>query len=354
MGLPQTGPEVVVDGRWLTSVAPGWGDLKITDRWTPNNGGGGGPWEATWTVPVNRLRRHQALLARKRVRIFVGGWCRWSGYMSEPDWDTGEMVALGSVRKAAEAICFDSTGQTTSVPDVAIDQAIARGAVDWTRRASFSAVAYTGTGTGATDRLNYLGQLLDADATRQNVGWGVTARDEVYTAAAPTTPTMLVAPDSGVLGNADDTLAATLFGRYTSSTTGRYETTSVGAGTPEVGVDLTDQGRKTQAEAAVILTGMRDQLQARPGWTNSLILTAPQITSPGGCRTPLALVRADGRQMARLQGVRDERGLDSGTNFAVGETVWDVADRTVQVAPVGMIGRDLGSIIENAGGVLLS
>jgi hypothetical protein len=331
-------PQVVVDGKPLSTIAAGWGDLKITHRWP------GGCWEMSWSVPVRRLRRHEALKARKVVRAFYGGVPIWSGFMAEPNWDTGEMVALGFVRQGEEAICFDSGGLLSSTPDAVVDQAILRGALTWVRRASISSAAFAAS--GSTDKFNYVTALLDAYTKQANLGWGVNARGEVYTAATATTPSWTVAPDSGVLGVADQTLAASVFGRYlvTGTTIG---TASVGSGVPEVAFDLTSYGVKTLTEAQGILTGLRDQMQARTAWTNGLELTAPQITTPGGARANLASIQ--GNQMVRLQGVRDERGLDAGTNFVIGESIWDVSDRTITINPMGLVDRSLSGIAEDAG-----
>lgn len=344
-----TGLEIVVGGQLLTTIAPGWGEITVTDRW---GNAGGGCWEMSWTVPVRRLRRHQAFTVGAPVAAYVGPWPRWSGSLSDPDWDTGQMVAVGRVRAAEGAVSLDASGLITTVADVAVDQAVARGAVSWTRRASISATPLLAS--DAASQLTYLDRLLDATTQAAGTDWGVNAAGEVYVTPPATAPTMLVAPDSGVLGTSDTVLARRIIGRYQPAGGGALANTTVGSGSPEVGVSLLSYGSITPARAQEILNGILTRIQPRAAWTNGITLTAPQVTNPGGCRTSLALIRADGFQTARLQGVRDIRGLDAGTNFVVGESVWDVADQTVQINPVGMVAHDLGSIIEDAGGVLLS
>lgn len=336
-------PEVWVDGRPLTSFATGWGELKITDRWPMGN------WECSWTVPVRTLRRHQALTAGRPVVVKYGGSLRWSGFLSEPNWDTGEMVALGNVRRGEQAICFDSGGLSSTVPDTFIDAAITRGAVPWVRYGSISPDPIAATST--SDNLNYLNDALNAWAAAAGKSWGVNARNEVYALAPPTVATLSVMPDSGVLGVADQALAGAVYGRYQTAG-GALATAVAGTGTPEVGLSFLDRGPMDATKAGGIAAGILAKLGARSGWTNGLVLAAQQITNRGGAGVNLASVVADGRNMVSLLGVRDQRGLSAATTFVVGETIWDVPDRTVQVNPMGLIDRSLAGIAEDAGVVV--
>lgn len=339
-------PWVKVDGKPLATVAPGWGDPIITHRFPS-----GGCWEMSWDIPVRRQTRQVALLARKTVEAFVGATPVWSGFMTEPNWDTGEMVAQGWVRQGEEAICFDGTGKTTSIPDTAIDQAVVRGALTWVRRSSISTAAFS-TGT-VTDRFNYITALMDAYHTANTLGWGINARREIFSYSLnAATPSLAVYPDSGALGTSDAALAGKMYGRYLNAATSRLETTSVGTGTPEVGVDLTAKlGPTTAAAVQTVLNGMIAKLGARGGWTNGLSLTEEQITTMGGAGASLALVTAG--QTMRLHGLRDLRGLGAYTDIVLSETQWNVAEQTVEVTPLGYQPRDLGSIVEEGGGTVL-
>lgn len=340
MAITATGPQVLVGGAWLPTIAPGWGDLKITNRWPFGN------WEMSWTVPVRQLRRHQALVAGRSVVAFVGAHRRFSGFLSEPNWDTGEMIALGNVRRGEEAIALDGGGLTTTVPDTAIDAAIARGALPWVRTTSVGSAALGGSTT--TDNLNYVSALLDAYTLQANTGWGVNARNEVYTLAAPTVPTLNILPDSGVFGVADQSLAGSVLGRYQTAT-GALATATAGTGAPEVAFSFLKRGVMTPTDATALAAGILAKLGTRTGWTNSLVLAAEQITTIGGARVNLSNVVANGRHMTRLLGVRDQRGLAPNTDTVIGETVWDPNDRTVQVSPVGLIDRSLQGIAEGEG-----
>lgn len=341
--IATTRPEVYVDGVRLSNVAPGWGSLKITHRWPL------GCWEASWVVPVKRQRRNRELQDGADVRAYYGASPIWRGDLTEPNWDTGEMVAIGSVRQGEQALALGGTGAITSVPDLAIDQAFIRMAVDWNRRSSLDALPFSDPAQSSAPI--YLNDLLSAWATFKNLNWGVDARGDVFALPDPTEPRWIVSPDSGVLGVAGGGEAKSIVGRYLADAT-TYANVRVGLGTPEVGVALDKFGVITAASATAKIQGILDQLSVVRGWTNGLTLTASQIYSAGGVQANLAAVRAG--QMMRLQGLRDERNRSAVTDIVLGETVWDVADGTVLCNPIDLVARDLGSIVEAAGGSLLT
>jgi len=336
-----TQPQVIVDGQWLTNLA-WWGDASISHRWPL------GCWEASWSMPLKPYQRFRALRSRAPVEIRIGAAPIWAGSLSEPDWAEGKFTALGACREAEEAACLTAGGLTTSVPDTAVDQAIARGAVSWTRPESLSATAF-GQADG-TERLNYLGALLDAWSLEQNVKWAVNARRQVYSAADPTTPMWHITPGAGVLGVTDAAMAGTVYGRYRNSATGSLATVSVGTAAPEVLVDLTRHGRISTTKATNLVTGILNKSGARTGWTNGLTLTPHQIQTAGGVPANLASVQAG--QMARIMGLRDERGVAATTDVIAGETIWDVTANELQFNPAELAARDLASVVEEAGGVL--
>lgn len=347
MGQP---PEVWVgsgsQARPLTSLA-WWGDLLVSHRWPL------GSWEAKWLMPLAPWQRYPQIREGARVDIRIGSWPYWTGQLADIGWDSGEMVAIGACRQAEEALCFDAVGETTTIVDVAVDQAIARGALDgWTRPVSLSSVALGDE--IQTDRVNYLGAMLDAWSTSVNKRWYVDPRRAVRAASDPTEPSALIIPDSGVLGVADEAKAGTVFGRYLDASTGQPQTVrypTSGGGRPEVGMNLLDKhGPISAATATGICQGVWSQLQARPGWTNGITVRAGQLLSMGG--SPLPLWSRTAGHMTRLLGVRDERGLSANTDVVIGESIWNVKDDTLTLNPVGMAARDLGSIIEAAGGTV--
>jgi hypothetical protein len=339
--LALSSPQILVGGRWLSSLAT-WGDLTITHRWPY------GCWEAQWKMALKPYQRPPALVAGADVEVRLGSGAIWAGDLPDLDWDSGTMTAVGAARQGETSLCLTSGGDTTSTPDTAVDEASARGAVQWARRVSLSSSAFAPT--DETANLNYLTALLDAWSTSQSKRWGVNAAREVYAAADPTTPALYVRPGAGVLGVTEETQAARIFGRYLN-TSGAYATVNVGSGTPEVGVLLESHGPIDSTTATNIITGMRAQLQASTAWTNGVTVTAEQVTTPGGQRLSLDQVTAG--KMARLLGLRDERGAEASTDIVLGETVWDVSAGTVVCNPVGLSDRSLSGVVEAGGGELL-
>src|SRR5690606_389403 len=75
------------------------------------------------------------------VEATVGGLPVFAGLVSDVDWATGAITAQGASRDGDEPAALTAAGVPSSTPDEAIDAAIARGAVSWTRPASISATA---------------------------------------------------------------------------------------------------------------------------------------------------------------------------------------------------------------------
>lgn len=336
-----TTPQVLVGGRWLSSLVT-WGDLTITHRWPY------GCWEATWQIAVKEYQRVAPIIADAPVQIRLGSGSIFTGNLAEPNWATGEMVAVGAAREGETALCLTAAGDTTSTPDLAIDQAVGRGALSWIRRSSLSGAALAAGDT--TARLSYVTALLDAWALTVKQRWAVGPDRVVYSAADPTVPSIYVRPGAGVLGVTEATQAARVFGRYIGANNA-YATVNVGAGSPEIGVDLTSYGPTNATAATQTITAIRDQLQARTGWTNGLTVTADQVTNPGG--VPISLDQIVAGKMMRILGLRDDRGASASTDVVIGETIWNVSAGTVQVNPVGLDGQSLAEVIEAAGGELL-
>lgn len=330
----------------LTSIA-WWGDLAVTHRWPL------GSWEAKWSMPLAPWQRHPLFKADVPVTIRIGPWPIWTGQLADIGWDDGEMVAVGAARQGESAPAFDNTGATTTILDVAIDQAIADGMVDWTRPASLSAVAF-GT-DGETDRVNYLAALMDSWATSVSKRWYVDPWRAVRAAVDPTVPSALIIPDSGSLGVANERQAGTVFGRYVDTATGAPATTrypASGGGRPAVLMNLLDTKPPMSVEdARAICQGVWSQLQAQPGWTNGITVRTGQLLTPGGADLALWRFAAGPDGMASLLGVRDERGLSANTNVVMGESIWTPGEDSLQLKPTGVAARDISSIIEAAGGV---
>jgi hypothetical protein len=360
MARPFTTPGVYIGGRPMQSMGL-WGDLHITDRWPY------GCWEMTWGVVLKRYQRIPWLVPGARVEARVASGLRWVGTLGQPDWDSGQMTAFGLARQAESAVCLDSALKTTSVPDTAIDQAIARQAVSWIRRTSLSSTALAVNGVPVT--VSYLTALLDAWAKSTGGKWAVNPLGEVYAAADPTVPSLSIRPGAGELGLSDVNLAGRIFGAY-QDLTGAYVTTSVGSGVPEAAVDLLSYGPITAATALGVLGGIQTKIQPKATWSNGLTVAADQVSSMGGQNLGLEQVVAG--KMARLLGVRDQRGVlvsQSGmsysdvnpspvgiaayTDIVMAQTEWDVTGGTVAVAPANMDDETLSGAVEDAGGQLL-
>jgi len=338
-----TRPEVRVGGFWLSSIAPqGWGALHHGTR-------ANGAWEASWTIPNVRTWRHPALVYGALVEIFLGPICVFAGTLEEPDWDSGQFVAMGACRDGETAVALTAGGVTSTAPNTVIDAAIARGVLSWTRVGNFGTTA-----VGDVESLSgvvTVQSVLDAWAQENNSNWFVdNQRNLIIKPLDETTVDWFVVPGSGVLGSASQERVDRIFVRYIG-TNGARATASYPASTPVGGVeksaDITDRGAMSSAKATSIAQGMWSDLQGRPGWTNGLTLKGGQVTTPGGVLADLALVAAG--DTMRLLGVPDVRGVAQHTDVVIGDTDYDWEEDEVQANPVGIAARDTESVLEEVG-----
>lgn len=340
---PITRPEVWIDGWWLSSIAP-WGDLKTSTRLV-------GDWQASFSIirtPRQKMLRHPAFVYGAEVRVMLGPVRSWVGFLTEPDWDSGELVALGAPREAEGALALTATGQTTTKPNTAVDQAITRGALNWTRGDDFGSTAI-----GESDQtadIKSVARLLDAWADEDGNGQWRVGRDRVLRAVADdeTDPDWFITPGSGELGAADDERIDRVFVRYFDSADSTYRTTSYPAATPaggiERGADITGRGPITATKADSIALGIWTKMQGRSGWTNGLTVNRSQVTTPGGIAANLGLIKA-GDSM-RLLGVPDPRGLAHHIDVVIGETDYDWKAGEIQLNPVGLAARTFEAVLE--------
>lgn len=338
-----TRPEVRVGGRWLSGIAPNWGGLKTGTRTN-------GDWQASWTVVLKPHQRPPALRYGASVEVHLGPEVLFVGSLTEPNWDSGEMVAIGACRESESTPALTAAGVATTKPNTAVDAAISRGVVSWTRVGNFGTTA-----VGDDDDqggLYTVQSLLDAWAEENLSGWRVD-RNRALVIDTPTEddPAWFVVPGSGVLGSADEERVDRIFVRYMSTSAGKLATASYPAASVVGGVerpmDITDRGRMSSTRAAAIAEAEWEKLRGRSGWTNGLALTAGQVTTPGGVRADLALIRAG--QSIRLLGVPDVRGLASNTDVIIGDTEYDWDEDTIQINPVGLASRDAESALEEVG-----
>jgi hypothetical protein len=340
--------EIRSRGYWLSNLGA-VGDLKWSTR-APR----GSSLEASWVMDASLKANHPALQRGAIVEVMVGPSRLFYGALAEPvpSPEGWEFVANGMTRVAERYLCLSAAGASTSVPDTAIDQAIARG-LQVTRPASLSAVAYKAG--DATDGLNRLGPLLDGWAIESGKRWGVTPSGQIVAASDPTVPRWHMTPGSGSLGVADEEYASELYGRYIDGS-GNYQTAHVGDaaatidyGRAEEPVDLTSLGAMTLARAQGILNGMLLLGSARLGWANGLEPSRFELTTPGGCSADLRFVQ--GGDMVRLHGVLDRTRRASLTvDVVIGETRYTDGEATIQLLPVDLAPRTLSDVLSVEGG----
>lgn len=331
-------------GWWLNDIAKS-GELK----WS--HAAAGGCKDASFKMDLPPTYSHSALQRGKIVEIRHGSPNAWQGFIADIDVEDGWTVnCLGLSALGKDYLCFDSGMNTTSTPNTAIDQAIARG-LPWTRPNTVSGIAFAAGDT--TTQLNYLGDLLDAWGNSRGRRWGVNAAGEVYGADDPTTPTWYLTPGVGRFGLADDEYASHLFVRYLASGSG-YATVAVSDpvaaakfGRREYPVDATSRGIMSGTDAFDLGAGLLAKGKARQGYTNGVTVSKSQLITPGGTPACLPLVQA--QQMVRAFGVPDEQGQTVPyVDWVIGETSLEAGSDQITLTPVGLVARTLGDVLDAA------
>ncbi len=334
--------ELIVGGRWLFTIGP-YGELKwstVAD---------GGLEEISWRMPLPDTFSHPALRTGALVQLKSGPGSLGYAKLSQPNVteDGWDFTAIGLDDELRTAhLCLDSGGNTTSTPDVAVDQAIADG-FNGTRPVSLSAGPYAQT--NATDAVNYVGDLLDAWATSESKRWRVDSDGRVVAAVDPTTPTWFMTPGSARIGLADDDYASDLYLRYRSGAT-TFATVHVSDPLASaqrrkaVPVDLTSLGVITSGKATSVGNGMLAKGKARYAWTDAVNPSRLQLTTPGGQPAFLPFVKAG--DLVRTFGVTNEQGLIVPYfDWVIGKTEYEDGADTIQLAPTQLAARNLGDIL---------
>lgn len=331
-------PQVRVGNTWLSSLGS-WGDLIVDHRLQ------GGSWEMTWGMTAKR--RHRDLVPGAPVSAWLGPRPIWSGFLREPDWPSGEFVAEGLCRQAEVVPCLTGSGVTTSTPDTAIDNGIARGWLDWARASSFSSAALVEGDT--TDSLNTVDDLLAAYSEDQGRYWWVDPRAIVHNplhrkGTTPAAGFWDVVIEGDRIGTSEEKLVGTVVARYLdSAASSARKTVVVGTELPVEKVDLTNRGPITTAKATATSQAILDAAAAQVGLLGSFELTRKQIVG----QPNLAMVTASHR--FRLRGQHDPSGISASPVCTADQSRWTVAEGTVLITPLGAPQRDLESIIETAG-----
>lgn len=327
-----------VGGVWLCGIAA-VGDIEVTHRQN-------GPDALSWTMPLRNNERPRCLKRNAWTEVFAGPRRVWSGPFSQPDWDAGEFAAVGIARQAEGAECLTATEAVTSKPNTAIDQAIARGVVNWVRVGDFGNTDLAGPeGDSSNDDPDpgKLDELLNLWAIEDGRQWRVTPDRRLLIAAEDeSNPTLFLIPGTGELGVTDEALADRVFVSYRNSTTGRIRNVSHPASTPAGGIErrttIVHRGAMSAARATSIAEGMwRNAQSGRTSWTNGVEATAGQLLTRGSEPANLALVR--GGQTVRMLGAPDPRNGRNHTDFVLGESIWRPAEKRIQLNPVGLVAR---------------
>lgn len=333
------------NGIWVATIG-GVGELKWSTL------ADGGLEQVSWRMPLPDTFSHPALRTGALVELFVGPESLGGAIMAEPNLsDEGwEFTAIGLHDELFSAyLALDSGGNTTSVPDTAIDQAIADG-FPVTRPASLSADAFAEAET--TDFLNYVGELLDAWAESASVRWRITPQRTIGAFADPMTPDWYLTPGAARVGVADDEYASDLYLRYrdsasTFATVHVQDAAASARRRKAVPVDLTSLGVITSGKADDVGEGMIAKGKARFAWTDAVNPSKYQLTTPGG--TPAFLPAVRGGQMVRAFGVLNPQAPAARFyDFIIGRTEYEAGANIIQLTPVELATRKLGDVLSLA------
>ncbi|HEY9351609.1 MAG TPA: hypothetical protein VIP28_00100 [Nocardioides sp.] len=295
-------------------------------------------------------RRHRDLVPGAAVSAWLGPRPIWSGFLREPDWTSGEFVAEGLARQAESVPCLTGAGVTTTTPDTAIDNGIAKGWLDWSRVSSFSSAALVEG--DSTDNLNSVDDLLSAYSEDQGRYWTLDPRAIIHNplqrkGMTPAAGFWDVIVEGDRLGTSEEKLAGTVVARYADSGSSGLKKTVIvpatGGELPVVKVDLTNRGPITTAKSTATAQAILDSAAAQVGLLGTFEVTRNQIVG----RPNLAMVTAGHR--FRLRGQHAPSGLSASPVCTADQSRWTVAEGTVLITPLGAPQRDLESIIETAG-----
>jgi hypothetical protein len=323
--------QIRVGGRWL-SVEALYGDVTMSTVWP------GGSDELTWSMGSRPLRKFRG---RELVQAYHGPVCVWCGVLNEPDPSQDQQAARGLWRRGDDFYALDGSGNATTTPDTAVDQAITRG-LEWTRPASISSSAVD---YDITQGPVSLSTLLDAWAIANGQRWWVTPAGELLGVADDTAPTWQTFPLDTGLGYALDHYASTLVGRYQTST--GYATsirTNTAAetdhGHQEQDVDLTPRGVLTATKANTVLDNLLALGAAVPAYTTGIDAAYGEVLTRGG--TPVAPELVYSGPLVRVHGGVDLAQRKNSALYLdvqVGRT--QLADGVLTISPMQLTGDTL-------------
>lgn len=320
---------VRVNGLPLSAIGP-WSGLA----WATNERG---LETVEWTMDVPRNFTHPALRRGATVELTYGSKRLGLGMLSAPDYEAQRFAATGLARDAG----FKVAG--TNVIEDAVSGAISRG-MPWRGSTLTGTVAASPTSDGRS--MVMLDQLLD-----QAGSWWVDEDGVGRWATGSTDIDWHLSPGVGALGSTDDGLLSTLWGWYVSAVAGdpaeptAWAQTSASVAAPygavEDAVDLTDAGLLSEGTAqAALATLLSQRGDGALRYTNGLRVTEDEVTTRGGARADLRLMRNGHR--CRLHGLLDQNGdmrYGAHVDFTIATTRYEEGSRYIDVTPVGMAER---------------
>lgn len=316
----------------------------------------GGCENASWTMALPKRWNNPLVSTGALAEIRLGSSPLWAGLLTEPrqSEDGWAFQATGFAEILRDYLCFDAAFNTTSIPNTAIDRAIARklGTYGVTRLSDFGSSAFGEA--DETDALNKVGSLLDASTVAQSKRWGVDARKRVYSATDPTTPTYYLIGMPGRLGLADDDFASDIYLRYRNGVD-TYATATASDSSSghrrELGIDGTELGVMSSGKAATIVAGEVAKGRARFAQTDAVNPSSFQLVRPGGRAASLRTVAAGGVSgcMVRRFGVTDQKGRPVPyLDYVVGKTEYEDGAATIMLSAVDLATRTIGDKLTRA------
>lgn len=324
--------------------------------WTTGIGNGmaGGCQQASFRVDLDPREAPDWLDLGCPCTIFDAcGHPVWAGMVTEVDPGDGYAITCrGLAARGKDFLAIDANDEPSSAPDTAVDQAILRG-LPWTS----PGLSPTALSTDVT-KFQTVAEVLDAYAVANAQRWAVWADGGLTVDTAPTTPDYLLSRLVRIPGVADDAYFTHGYGRYVSAVDGSgnptaYDTAAAANADAaakvqrrEAPIDLTKRGVLSSLAAAAATQTAVDSLSARMGWTNGFDISVDDLTTIDGCPARLQLVRAG--EMIRVTGAADVWGrtvVGKVVDVVIGETSFDTTRGILAVNPVGLVDRDIASIL---------
>lgn len=338
-----------VDGIPLALVGA-WGDLTVQSRWGDE---GCGTWEIGWSMDLPVGYRHPLLTRGRLVQVIDAGVVVESGVLAEPDRDEGRFTATGLVREAERYKALNGSLDSTTNARVAVDRAIDRG-LPWRRDVAIKDAKYGGELNPGG--LNDLHVLLDAVADEAGVRWGVHPDGRMLWQADATDPMLFVGPGVVELGTSDDEYASAVVVRYYDSAAAEFasvrvedEAASAAWGVAEWGVDASDLGGITTAEATTIAENVLAKGRARLRPVGSFEVALGEVVDASHTTVPPHTLRA-GQVLRVPLPAEDPRNLTGRLTLDVvlGQVTYTDGTDTASLTPLGAADRSMAAVIERA------